>query len=436
MAGRHVLNQIYRNRRVCMVFEKAPFSVQGGMDFSLPYMQPIHQHFLNNKLENVSAQTIKTLRALDLDGLAGKKIGITAGSRGISGIVSILASAVEFLKERGASPFILPAMGSHGGATASGQEHLLQELGITEQSVGAPVISSMEVTQVGTLFDHYPIYYSKTALEADGIIVCGRIKPHTSIRGLVESGLCKMMVVGMGKHLGTTTFHRQGYHKLADALPRCAQIILDECNILCGLGIVENAFDETMHVEAILPERLIEREGELLAMAKECMPRFFLDEIDVLIIDQIGKDISGAGMDPNITGRAVTPLPMTAPVPIHRIVVLDLTEASHGNATGIGGADITTRKLVEKIDFGHMYTNVFTSGALIAARLPVILDDEEQAVKVAIRCAARECIDDVKVVRIRDTLHMTEIEVSENYLPQIRNDTRISLMGDKHALTF
>lgn len=288
----------------------------------------------------------------------------------------------------------------------------------------------MDVVKIGEILCGYPIYCDRKAMEADGIVVCGRIKPHTSIKGTVESGLCKMMVVGLGKHSGATCFHRQGYHKLAELLPRGAKLFLEKANILFGLGIIENAFDSTLRVEAITPEGIIEREVELLEEAKQNMPQFLLDEIDVLIIQRIGKDISGAGMDPNITGRTITPLSMKVPIPIKCIVALDITDASKGNATGIGGVDITTRHLIKKIDFKAMYTNVMTSGALAAAKLPIILNSDEEAIRAAIRCAPREKIEDVKIVYIQDTLHMTEIDISNNYFPLLSNNNNLEFVGE------
>lgn len=418
-----------------MKFEKVNFSIQSGLDFPLPKMLKVKQHFEDEHIDDISEVTLKTLQSLNLPELAGKRIAITAGSRGIANFPLILKIIVDFLNQKGAEPFIIPAMGSHGGATAEGQQKMLHNLGISEDTIGAPIVSNMEVEQLGQLPNGYPVYFSKTAIEADGVIVCNRIKPHTSIRGIVESGLCKMLVVGLGKHLGATAFHRQGYHKLAEILPQGAKVLLEKANVLFGLGIVENAFDETVCIEAIPTTELIKRESELLNLARKSMPQFFLDEIDVLIVERIGKDISGAGMDPNITGRAITPLPMSAPVPINCIVVLNLTEASHGNATGIGGADIITRQLVEKINFGDTYTNVLTSGALIAARLPIVLGNDWEAVRAAIRCAPREHLRDVKIVRILDTLHLSDIQVSENYLPLVQQDPHIELNGES-SLSF
>jgi hypothetical protein len=379
-------------------------------------------------LTDISGTTRETIASLRLGDLAGKRIAVTAGSRKIANLPEILKTTVLCLRELGARPFIVPAMGSHGGATEEGQRTLLGELGITEGSVGAPILSSMDVVQIGSTEGNRPIFCDKIAAEADGIVVCGRIKPHTSITGQVESGLCKMMIVGLGKHHGATSFHRQGYHRLARILPADAEVFLKNAKVLFGLGIVEDAADQTLKIEAMPPEDLIEKEKTLLAYAKRMMPRFLLDEIDVLIVDQIGKDISGAGMDPNITGRSITPLPVKTSCQIANIVVLNLTDASHGNATGIGGADITTRRVLDKIDFNSMYTNIFTSGALVAAKLPVVLGTDEDAIRVAIKCIPKDGIGDVRIVHIKDTLHMADIEVSENCLSGMTNDDRFEIL--------
>lgn len=418
-----------------MTFESIKFSVQGGLDFSLPEMLRIRQHFDSSHISDPAHETRIALEALQLPCLRGKKIGITAGSRRIANLPVVLGAVGQFLREAGAQPVIIPAMGSHGGASADGQTQLLANLGITEQTAGMPIESCMETEKIGVLPNGFPVWCSKTALSCDGILVCGRVKPHTSIRGQVESGLCKMMAVGLGKHRGAAEFHRQGYTHLAELLPQIGQVFLDSGKIIGGLALIENALDQTAVIQAVSVENFIAHEASLLEIARQKMPRFFMDEIDVLVVKRFGKDISGAGMDPNITGRSITPLPMSAPVPIKVIVALELTPASHGNATGIGGADITTRHVVEQIDFGHTYTNVLTSGALAAARLPIVAEHDLQAIRAAMHCVPRENVNDVKLVCIDDTLHMTDILVSANYLPILERNERIKILG-KETLHF
>ena len=420
-----------------MYFEKVSIHLQGDLSFPLPPLHRVLQEFDQSQLSapEKEASTRDALSFLKTENLSGKTIGITAGSRKIQNLEHILKTAVCILKDAGATPIIIPAMGSHGNATAEGQAKLLESLGITETALGAKIVSSMDTEQIGQIKD-WPVFCSKTALQCDGIIVCGRIKPHTSIRGYVESGLSKMMVVGLGKHLGATMFHRQGYQNMASLLPKGARIFLDRLPVLCGLGIIENAYDQTALIEYVPIDHFIDQEHCLLEAARQKMPRFLLDEIDVLIVRQLGKEISGGGMDPNITGRSITPLPMTAPTPILTIVALNLTEASHGNATGIGGADIIPRHLLDTVDLESTYTNVLTSGALTAAKLPIVLPDDEAAIRTALSCAPRKHIDDVKIVYIQDTLHLGELWVSENYRTCAEKCSELRWTSDTRQLSF
>ncbi|WP_294149032.1 lactate racemase domain-containing protein [uncultured Clostridium sp.] len=419
-----------------MKFEPIPFKIQGDMEDCLPPMIRVRQNFSGRRIRDVERETLDTLRRLPLENIEDKRIAITAGSRRIANLPEILRILGGFLCSRGARPFIVPAMGSHGEATADGQAEVLKQLGITEESTGMEIISDMETVCLGITDGGCRIYCGKTAAEADGIVVCGRIKPHTSISGIIESGLCKMMVVGLGKHKGAAEFHRQGYSSLAEILPEGGRLFLRKAPVLFGLGIVENACDETMEIEAMMPGRLLEREAALLQLARRNMPRFLVDEIDVLIVDQLGKDISGGGMDPNITGRAITPLPRFPTVPVHCIVVLGITVPSHGNANGIGAADLTTCRVAESINFNAMYTNILTSGAYMAAKLPVILKDDETAIRAAACCTPKRGKKYVKMVHIRDTLHLSEIEISDNYLEEIKNEARIEVLSAPEQLKF
>lgn len=399
-------------------------------------MVRIRQKFYAPRLEHPWEAVAKSLRALPLPDLSGKRVGITVGSRRIANLPNILQAVGLVLKEKGAAPFLIPAMGSHGGGTAEGQTEMLRRLGITEESTGLPIVSSMEVQEVGCLRDGMPLYGSVTAMKADYVIVCGRIKPHTSIRGPYESGLVKMMTVGLGKHKGAAAFHQRGYHRLADTLEEAGPVLLQAYPVLCAIGIVENAYDETMIAEVIPTERILEREKELLLIARDSMPRFLVDDIDVLVVERIGKDISGGGMDPNITGRSITPLPIVPKVPVGLITVLSLTEAAHGNATGLGGADITTIKVAEQIDWGATYTNGFTSGALAAVKLPALVNSDREAIAMAICCVPKPSFEQVKVVYIQDTLHLNEILVSDPYLPQLKEREDIEILEEGLRFVF
>lgn len=412
------------------------FVTQKNLDEISPVMYRVRQKFSDRRCEDPQSAVLAALEAVSWPDLTGKHIGITAGSRKIANLPCILRTTGDFLRRRGAQPFIIPAMGSHGGATAEGQTQMLCELGITELTVGTPIISSMQTQPVALLHDGKPLYCSQTALQADGLIICGRIKPHTSIRGPLESGLVKMMLVGLGKHQGATAFHQRGYPALAAALEEAGPLLLNKLPVLCGLGIVENAFDDTLCIEAMPPERLIEREKALLRLARENMPRFLLPDIDVLVVERIGKDISGAGMDPNITGRAISPLPLIPQCPIAMLVALGLTPASHGNASGLGAADITTVRTAEQIDWGATYTNALTSGALTGAKLPVVLNNDREAIRAAISCIPMKSWQEVRVAHILDTLHMTDIWLSESYLPLLEERSDLVLTGQSGPFRF
>jgi hypothetical protein len=275
-------------------------------------------------------------------------------------------------------------MGSHGGATAAGQIEVLNGYGITETSVGAPIKSSMDVVEAGRFEDGTPLYTDRLAFEADAIVIANKIKPHADFKGRYESGLVKMLTIGLAKHKGAVALHDHGFAAFHEVLPKAAEILLDKLPILFGLAILENAFDELMHLEIIPKAQIMAREKELLEIAKRSIGRLLFDDIDVLIVDEIGKNISGEGMDPNVTGRPGSGLPGFPAPDIQKIVALDVTVESHGNGVGIGSADLSTRRCVEKIDLGAMYTNAFSANILNPAKLPMVLNNDHDALCVAL----------------------------------------------------
>lgn len=417
--------------------EKMVFPIQGNMRFPMPDMVSVKQSFSDKHIADVETELLKSLNRLESRGrLYGKTVAIGIGSRMVTNMKQIVSSTVKWLRLQGAAPFIVPAMGSHGGADALGQVGLLESLGITEESTGAPIRSSMEVVRLAELEDGTPVYCDSLAAHSDGIIICQRIKPHTSISAPIESGICKGMTVGLGKHKGARMFHKRGYDVLGEVLEQTAKAFVATGKILFAIGIVENAFEQTMMVEAIGAGQIIEREKELLKISKENMPSLQFEQIDVLIIDRIGKDINGCGCDPNITGRPIAHVPPKNKLRLQNIVALDLTDASHGNACGIGVVDFITKKMLGKISFVDTYTNVITSGATMAARLPIITDNDEQAVRLAMLCSYREHMEDVRVVHIMDTLHLTQIDISRNMLKDICSDKRFSVIGPGRPLNF
>jgi hypothetical protein len=369
-------------------------------------------------IEDIPARIRAELQPI-LDRVAlGDRVAITAGSRGIANMPIILRACGDAIRDVGGDPFIVPAMGSHGGATAEGQRDLLAGYGITRDIVGMPVISSMDVQPIGTV-DEMPVYMSTTALEADHVLLVNRVKPHTDFRGSVESGLAKICAIGLGKQLGAQTIHSYGTRGLAEMMPRAARCIINRTGkIIGGLAILENAYDTTARVEFVEPEGIAAAAEEALQQtAKALMCALPFDALDVLIVDEMGKNISGTGMDTNILGRMFVPgVPEEERPRIAAVVVLDLTEESHGNAIGIGLADFTTERLVSRIDWQATYMNSYTSGisGLLRSRLPSVLADDRAAIATAIRMCGQPDPSKVRLARIKNTLMAAHVDFSES----------------------
>ena len=401
-----------------MIEEKIKVNISGGLEFQLPNMIKIRQKFSLPKINNVYDEILKDFNDKKTNSRIkpGMTVAIGCGSRGIANISEATKAVVDFLLKCGAKPFIFPAMGSHGGATADGQVKVLADYGITEYSMGCPIKSSMEVVELSKLDTGMPIYIDKHASEADGIVVISRIKPHTNFRAPIESGIVKMLTIGMGKIAGATELHSYGMDTFIDLLPKACAEIISKKNILFGVGLVENAADETAIAEIVHAENIFSREIELQKIAKNYMPRLLFDEIDVLVIDQIGKNISGAGMDPNITGRNSGGVKWDVKPDVKKIVVLGLTPETHGNATGIGMADVITYEVYKDLDISKTYANVITSTYLDGAAIPVIMNTSEEAIKLAAKTVNRVKVKDLKIVRIKNTLELIHIEVSANMI--------------------
>lgn len=399
----------------------------------LPKLARVRQAFEQTRLEDASRAVVDGLRSL---GLAekirpGARIAVTAGSRGIQNLVQMTRAAVDTVKALGGRPFIVPAMGSHGGATDEGQKTLLADLGISERTMDCPVVSSMEVEEIGKTPSGAPVYLDKNTLHSDGIIAINRVKLHTIFRGDVESGLCKMLAVGLGKHRGAQQIHKVGTQPF---LVETARVILDKAPILAGVAVLENSLDETMEVHVVPRERFEATDVALLQRCWQVLPRVPFDPLDVLVVDEMGKNISGTGMDTNIIGiggRVGGKMTMGTPV-VSTIVVLGLTPETHGNANGIGLADLTTRRLVDAIDYKATYANVLTTRLWSAGRLPVILETDREAVTVAVGDMPA---DEIRLVRIKDTLHLDEMEISEALLPEART-LGLTVLGEARPLSF
>ncbi len=406
-------------------------------DIPIPKMVKIKQQFDQQQIENVSEAVTEKLQQEKVRSLVkpGMSIAVAVGSRGVDRIVEITAATIAFLKERGAHPFIVPSMGSHGGATSQGQIDVLKHLGITEKSIGAPIRSSMDVVKIDELPNGLPVYLDKYASEADGIVVINRIKPHTAFRGPVESGIMKMISIGLGKQKGAEACHQMGFKYMAENVPAMASVIMKKHPVLFGVATVENAFDKAAIIDVLTEEEIMEKEKNLQAQAKELLPKLFFDQIDVLVIDEIGKNISGDGMDPNITGRFPTPYATGGP-DVSKMVVLDLTPETEGNANGVGTADFTTQRLVDKMDRDVTYANGLTSTVCSPTKIATTLLNDREAIQAAIKTCNILDFHTVKMVRIKNTLEISEIEVSESLLPYVQKHPRIDVITEPAEWVF
>ncbi|APH05805.1 lactate racemase domain-containing protein [Bacillus weihaiensis] len=406
-------------------------------DIPVPKMAKVKQNFDQTKIEDVEQAINEKLQVETIRSKVrpGMEIAIAVGSRGMDRLVEVTATTVQFLKDLGARPFIVPSMGSHGGATAEGQKEVLAHLGVTEESVKAEIRSSMEVIKLGELPNGLPVYIDKYASEADGIIVINRIKPHTAFRGPVESGIMKMISIGLGKQKGAEATHQLGFKYMAENVPAMAKMMMQKTPILFGVATLENAFDKVVQVEVLAVEEIEEKEPDLQALAKQLLPKLFFEQIDVLVIDEIGKNISGDGMDPNITGRYPTPYAKGGP-DVNKMVVLDLTHQTEGNANGVGTADFTTQRLVDKMDREVTYANGLTSTVCAPTKIATTLANDEDAMKAAIKTCNILDFTQVKMVRIKNTLEIAEIEVSEALVDYVKNHPDMDLLSDLYELSF
>lgn len=399
-----------------------------------PRMMCIKQEFSTPKLSDVIGTTNDEFDKLQLTGRIsqGDSVAITIGGRGISNIDLIIKTVVGKLRELGAEPFLVPAMGSQGGGTADGQRAIIEGYNVTERFCNAPIKSTMDVVQVGITEERFPIYFDRYAYEADHVVVINRIKPHTLFSGEIESGLHKMMLIGLGNHAGANICHQAIVNQSFDAIIRSvSQIIIKNCNILFGIGIVENQNHETALIRAVAPKEFMKSEIKMLTLAKNWMPRLPFQQTDLLIVDQIGKNISGHGMDTNIIGRKYHEHHSSdGEYPkITRIYVRDLTEESHGNATGIGLAEYAHTRLVKKIDHETTNINCMVASHPSAAAIPIHYNTDKKVLNAALTTIGYIKPADAKVIRIRNTLDLQEVLVSEAYLEEVENRKDMHIVG-------
>ena len=399
----------------------------------LPKMYCVKQTFQKECLDDIEGTIYRELLKDDIRSRIkpGMKIALGVGSRGIRNLSLIVKCVIDELKALGAEPFIIGAMGSHGGGTVEGQLEVLHSYGITEEAMGVPVITSNDVVHLGETSRGIQVYFDKICMEdVDMVIPINRVKLHTDFVDNIQSGMCKMLVIGLGHHRGCSAIHEADFSYFGDTLKEATRLILSKANVGFGVAIMENAYDQTSLVEMVPSEQMLSREAELVEICKKNMPLLMIPDIDVLVIQEIGKDISGNGFDPNILGKSLLLNEFVLPVPkINRMVLLDLSEATHGNAVGIGIFDITTRKVFDQLNLEAMYANDIALGCLDDCKIPLVAADEQEAIRVAIKVLRGNDPSKLKIVKIKNTLHLEEIQVSEDLLDVVAADSRLELLG-------
>ena len=410
-----------------------PLLLEEDLKRPLPKMYRVRQSFNKEHLEDIEGTVAREFAKAEIRSQVkpGMRVALAVGSRGIRNLSRIVKCVVDQLLALEAEPFIVAAMGSHGGGTLEGQLEILHTYGITQEAMGIPVVANNDVELLGSTSRGIQVYFDKLCLEqADLVIPINRVKLHTDFVDTIQSGMCKMLVIGLGHHKGCTAIHKADFSYFGDTLREATRLILSRAKVGFGVAIMENAYDQTLLVEAVPAEKMLEREAELVMLSRKNMPILMIPDIDVLVVEQIGKDISGNGFDPNILGKSFLLKEFVLPVPkIGRMVVLDVSPASHGSAVGIGIFDVTTRKLFDQLNMEAMYANDIALGCLDDCKIPLVAADEEEAIRVAVKVLQDNDPEKLKIVRIRDTLHMEEIQVSEDLLDVVKADPRLELLG-------
>ena len=406
------------------------------VDVPLPLWVPVRRTFPVTREADVAAAVRREMSKPEISRFLrpGKRVALGVGSRGLASLVEMVRTAVVVLYEHGCEPFIVPAMGSHGGATAEGQRDLLAHLGVTEVAVGAPVRSNMDGVEIGRLNNRLPIYFDREALSADLVVPINRIKPHTTFRGNLESGLTKMLAIGLGKHTGATAIHSMGWDLIEANMREALEIIKAQTPFRFGLASVENAYHQVALVEAVSADVMPRREEELLTTARDMMAQMPFTQVDVLVVGEIGKEISGTGMDPNITGRP--PSGGQWGLQANKIVVLNLSSGSGGNAAGIGMADVTTERVISSMDLDRTWVNVLTSTNLPIARIPVFMPNDRMAIQLALKCCGQVDTKEARLAWIRNTLELDEMYLSEALWADIQGREGVESLGPAQPLRF
>lgn len=402
----------------------------------IPKFALVHQKFKDDDIKDVPKYLNDKLNDEELKSRIkpGMKVVMTGSSREIDNMPVILRELSRFVKAQGAYPYIIPAMGSHGGATDKGQRELLESYGITEEFCECPIFSSMETVRVGYVGED-EVRMDKFAHDADAVIVVGRIKSHTAFRGPYESGLIKMMAIGMGKREGADSLHKRGFREMGERLPKFAKVVFDNCNIIFGVAPIENEKDHTCRIEVIKSEEIFEKEPELLLYAKSRMPRIILPETDILIVREIGKNFSGSGMDPNVTGTFGSQY-ATGGIKKQETVVLDISDNSHGNHLGLGNADIASARAFNKIRTNGCYANMLTSTVLKVGKIPMILEDDEMVIKAAVKVLTEGNRDNPRMIYLKNTLSLQNLLISEAQLDEVREHPDMEILEEPRELRF
>ena len=410
------------------------FIAQTLLKVELPRIIKIREHFCTTQIEDVASLIRDDVSKLPSYQMIcpGQRIAITAGSRGIDRLPLVLRTLVEMIKAKDAEPFLVPAMGSHGGATAEGQVALLSELGITSETIGAPIFSSMEVVQIGNIEDGRPVYIDRYAHEADGIILVNRIKAHTGFRGEYESGLMKMMTIGLGKQKGAYVAHSAGDDNMPERLFKIGSSMIAHAPIILGVGLLENAFDKTYKIAVLKSEEIPEKEPALLDEAKAAMGKIFLDACDVLILEKIGKNYSGGGMDPNVVGRSRLPIGIKS----ERMGIFGLSEESHGNATGMGRADVGTMNFFHQISFDDTYPNAVTDHDSSVYKIPLIVDNDKECIKTSMAICLNMDPEHPRIIILKNSLEIEDILISEALIPEAKTKEQLTITSEPFELEF
>lgn len=409
-----------------------PLLLEEDLKRPLPKMYRVRQSFNKEHLEDIEGTVAREFAKAEIRAQVkpGMRVALAVGSRGIRNLSRIVKCVVDQLLALEAEPFIVAAMGSHGGGTLEGQLEILHTYGITQEAMGIPVVANNDVELLGSTSRGIQVYFDKLCLEqADLVIPINRVKLHTDFVGPLQSGLCKMLVIGLGNHKGCSAAHEEDSDHFAAMLEETAGIILKKAPIGFGVAILENAYDKTRRIEAVPAKGWIEREKELVQEAKANMPCIMLPEADVIVCQEIGKDVSGAGFDPNILGRSSVLKTFVLHIPKYqRLVLNSVTAASHGNGIGVGLFDVITKQVAENLDLEAMYANAIACNCLGDANIPCTVEDEATAIRVALKCCRGIDRDDPKIIRIQNTLHLKYIQVSRALLPDVEADPRLTLV--------